>query len=713
MVTKSRLPAIVWTAVFCALDVVLCIVCLCGHGHDFAWANFQRQFSERYSFLRSTVDFLFISILRTVFFAAGCAYLCASKNPLRVLTMVSQASFSICILVGSFSPTKLLALHENDNRPFFGDWLVLVENAIFALLGHFLRATADHDPANYERLNGATSREDLEEEEEEDGCFTFPGFTWLFIFSVTKVFVPYYVGQVIASVITTEGDKYAALYAAVKLMVALSIVSTRTRRINRAVRNNLFTSLVNQDVAFFDKHKTGEITSGLTADTQTMSDTVFLRNIVQMGGSMIFMLALSWKLSTVPFIVVPIILVASKIFGVYYDMLSEQTQEAVAHSNDVAEEVLSTMRTVRSFACEDEEVRRFYEKLTFTLHVTKKKAVAYVGFLWVSELFQAVINISVLWYGGHLVLTKQLQKDLLVAFLLYQMQLAENIRQLSEGVDGAYAYIDRKPQIPTDGQYVPEKVTGRIQFENVHFSYPTRKTIPILKNLSFTVEPGEVVALVGPHFYAPSAGRILIDGIPLRDYEHHFIHNTIALVGQEPNISYGLDECKMADVKHAAQLANAHDFIVQTTEGYETNVGEKGSQMSGGQKQRIAIARGCPTSALDTESEHLVQEAIYKNLKGRSVKKKGKSVIECRILLYRLSGESWSRWALHQELLSQEGTYQTLVKRQMIGGGEPTAPQPLPQVPSAARSFNISPRSMAQSLLATSFTQSTTSFQSK
>lgn len=206
---------------------------------------------------------------------------------------------------------------------------------------------------------------------------------------------------------------------------------------------------------------------------------------------MLFMLTLCWKLSMVPFIVVPIIMVASKIFGVYYDFLSEKTQEAIAQSNDVAEECLSTMRTVRSFACETTEASRFYEKLTFTLYVTRQKAFAYIFFLWTSELFQAVINIAVLWYGGHLVLSGELQKDLLVAFLLYEMQLTDNIRQLGEVWTGlaqsvgasrkVFQYIDRKPLIDTNGTYIPEKIVGRIQFENVNFAYPSRPHLPILK----------------------------------------------------------------------------------------------------------------------------------------------------------------------------------------------------------------------------------------
>ncbi|ETN84773.1 antigen peptide transporter 2 family protein [Necator americanus] len=519
-------------------------------------------------------------------------------------------------------------------------------------------------------------------------------------------------------------------------------------RINRAIRNDLFTALVRQDVAFYDAHKTGEITSRLAADCQTMSDTVamnvnvFLRNTVMLLGSMIFMMTLSWRLSLITFILVPIIFVASKIFGTYYDYLSEKTQDAVAESNDVAEEVLSTMRTVRSFACENVEGDRFYLKLTKTLSITKTKAIAYVGFLWVSEatiqLFQTFIIVAVLWYGGHLVLSNKMKADLLVSFLLYQMQLGDNLRQMGEVWTGlmqsvgasrkVFEYIDREPTILHYGTSQPSTLKGRIEFRNVHFSYPTRSNLPILRDLSFTVEPGETVALVGPsgsgksscialleNFYQPNAGQVLVDGVPLEEYEHHFIHRKIALVGQEPvlfarsvteNIRYGVDVME-ADVVKAAEMANAHGFIMQTTHKYETNVGEKGSQMSGGQKQRIAIARALvrepiillldeATSALDTESEHLVQEAIYKNLEGKSViliahrlstVEKADKIIVINKASYqslqisvrknfidKFQGKV-EQVGTHEELLKQPGTYATLVARQMMGDQRPHTAQ--------------------------------------
>jgi ATP-binding cassette subfamily B (MDR/TAP) protein 9 len=268
-----------------------------------------------------------------------------------------------------------------------------------------------------------------------------------------------------------------------------------------------------------------------------------------------------------------------------------------------------------------------------------------------------------------------------------------------------------------------------------------------MQDLSFTVNPGEVVALVGPsgggkssciamieHFYEPNYGEVLLDGIPIRDYDHKYLHTKIALVGQEPvlyarsvreNISYGYGQTTEEMIHRAAKMANAHNFIMDTTEGYETDVGEKGSQMSGGQKQRIAIARAIvrepvvllldeATSALDSESEHLVQEAIQKNLNGKTVIVIAHrlSTVENADKIIVISGGRVQQMGVHKELINQEGIYKQLVQRQMLGGEmDEVKPQDLPVVKAKSRKISrIRPSSpigsMAQSFLGTSVASS-------
>ncbi|KAK5965742.1 ABC tran and ABC membrane domain containing prote in [Trichostrongylus colubriformis] len=773
-----------WGVALSVLDIAGCLLCGLLHGSTPSWSNITSQFTS-FSIFTSTVDLMLLCAVRVVLWLLPAVF--HKVGRVDHLPHMKQVIFCTSLLMYAASPTKLLLITEKLNPGTYlpvGDYAFLVWNFLAAfLLDLSWKTYFIHPPSSYVLVEEQDEDEELPPKETFDLIFRLlqyckrewiwhvSGFSWLFIYSVTRIFSPYYTGQVIAIVVATKS--YSALATSIYIMIIISLVSAIAAglrggsfeyaysRINRAIRHDLFTGLVRQDVAFFDAHKTGEIASRLAADCQTMSDTVamnvnvFLRNAVMLVGSMIFMMTLSWRLSLITFILVPIIFVASKIFGSYYDILSERTQNAVADSNDVAEEVLSTMRTVRSFACEEVEGDRFYMKLTKTLNVTKTKAIAYVGFLWVSELFQTFIIVAVMWYGGHLVLSGKMKSDLLVSFLLYQMQLCENLRQMGEVWTGlmqsvgasrkVFEYIDRIPSILHYGTAQPSVLQGRIEFRNVHFSYPTRSNLPILRDLSFTVEPGETVALVGPsgsgksscialleNFYQPNAGQVLVDGVPLEDYEHQYIHRKIALVGQEPvlfarsvteNIRYGVDVME-ADVVKAAEMANAHGFIMQTTMKYETNVGEKGSQMSGGQKQRIAIARALvrepaillldeATSALDTESEHLVQEAIYKNLDGKSVILIAHrlSTVEKADKIIVINKGKVEQIGTHEELLKLPGTYATLVAKQMMGE-QGRSQRLMPSTQSRAVSVSGS-HHVAPSLLSSSFTHSASSMTSR
>lgn len=283
-----------------------------------------------------------------------------------------------------------------------------------------------------------------------------------------------------------------------------------------------------------------------------------------------------------------------------------------------------------------------------------------------------------------------------------------------------FELMSRKPKFVLDGVEKP-LVNGNIHFSEVDFTYPSRPNNPVLKNLTLNIKAGETVALVGPsgggkssivslieHFYQPDNGTITLDGIPIKDINHVYYHQKIALVAQEPilydgsvrhNILYGCDFATEDDMINVSKMANVHDFVIELEKGYDTNCGEKGVQMSGGQKQRIAIARALvrnpavlildeATSALDTESEALVQEALSRCAQERTViiiahrlstiEKADKiavivkgNLVQVRILPRTLHILSFNLFSLqtgtHNELMTDtDGVYYSLVSRQML-----------------------------------------------
>ena len=553
----------------------------------------------------------------------------------------------------------------------------------------------------------------------------------LLLAATGEIFIPYYTGQVIDG-IAIEKDK-AKFMNAIVIMTLISLgtaIAAGLRgglftliaaRFTRRISNFLFGSIVKQEIGFFDSTKTGDIVSRLTSDTTKMSDqvglniNVFLRNCVQSIGTCVFMFKLSWKLTIVTLIGLPLVAFISDIYGDYYKKLSTEVQEATAKANEIAAEVVSSMKTVRSFANEDGEYNRYKNKQDAIYRLRIKESFLYGGYRWCTEILGLTLDVVVLLYGGHLVLEGELSGGYLVSFILYQLQLSFYIDEIGEIYTGlmeavgasqkVFELIDRKPKIENNGVITPNEVLGEVKFQNVSFAYPTRPDISVLDNVSFSVTPGEVIALVGPsgggkstcisllqHFYEPTAGEVLIDSIPVKNFEHKYLHNKVALVGQEPvlyarsvkeNIVYGLEnggEIDQSSVENVSRLANAHSFISDMPEGYNTETGEKGLQLSGGQKQRVAIARALvrnprillldeATSALDAESEHLVQDAIYKNLTSHTVLiiAHRLSTIEKADKIVVIDQGRVIAQGKHRELVEQNGLYAKLVRRQMLG----------------------------------------------
>jgi len=574
----------------------------------------------------------------------------------------------------------------------------------------------------------------------------------LVLAAICEVLLPHFVGETISEIIKAEeaGTLASRPYKGpvIKLLVSAACCGIFSScrgatfiwigsRTSARLRQSLLDTLMRQEIGFFDTTKTGELTSRMTQDCQKVSDqvtlnvNVFLRTIISTITTLIFMYTLSAQLTLVAFISVPAIVVISKQYGKVMRKLSEETQKALADANAVAEEGLSTMATVRSFAAECMESQRFAAKLADFSKLMRRQARFYVVYLASTMMLPQSVTALVLFYGGKLAMENSLRSASLLSFVFYLQTLNSNFSTLGDfysnmvqALGAATRVFDlngREPKLPLDPPagcaaacIVQE---GTLRLEGVRFSYPARADVEVLKGLTLEVPAGKVVALVGPsgngkstviglvkRLYKAQEGCVTLDGADLWSFPHRQYHRVVSIVGQEPvlyarsireNIVYGLENPKgcpqeggqaMADeeVHAAARSANAHGFIEQMPEGYATEVGERGVQLSGGQKQRIAIARAIvrrpkvllldeATSALDAESERQVQQAIDSMIAAGSM-----TVV---IIAHRLStvknshkicviqGGQVVEEGPHEELLTRGGAYFQLVQCQLSGGG--------------------------------------------
>ena len=495
------------------------------------------------------------------------------------------------------------------------------------------------------------------------------------------------------------------------------LFTTAGERVVTRLRQDLFGSLMSQEVGFFDERKTGELTNRLASDTTVLQNAVSvnismgLRNAAQALGGIALLLYTSPVLTGLMLAIVPAVAVGAVTYGRKVRGLSKQTQDALAAANQVAEESLSGIRTVRSFAAERHEVERYRSATERAYDIARRRVGQSSLFMAAASSASYLASAVVLWYGGRLVLDGKMTVGNLTSFLIYSMMVAFALGALTDlwadfmraagAAERVFELIDRQPAIPSSGGERLPLVQGRVEFQQVRFAYPTRPDVPVLQGIDLKLDAGEVVAIVGPsgagkstiagllaRMYDPQGGRVLLDGKPLSALDPEWLRQQIGTVAQEPmlfatsisdNIRYGRMDATDAEVEAAARAANAHEFISRFPEGYRTLVGERGVQLSGGQKQRIAIARAVlknprllvldeATSALDAESEHLVQEALDRLMQGRStiiIAHRLSTVIGAdRVLV--LEGGQVVQSGNHAALMGQEGLYRRLVERQFV-----------------------------------------------
>jgi ABC transporter fused permease/ATP-binding protein len=445
------------------------------------------------------------------------------------------------------------------------------------------------------------------------------------------------------------------------------LFTTAGERIVTNLRARIYEQIVIQEIGFFDARPTGELMSRLASDAGVLQNAVSvnvsmaLRHSAMAIGGVILLFYISPVLTSIMLAVVPPVALSAVLYGRRVRRLSKAAQDALAGAAQVAEEVISSIRTVRAFTQERAETERYRRAVDASYEVSRQRIANMSWFSGGASIAGYGSIALVLWYGGRLVIGQELSAGELTSFILYTLTVAFSIGALGDlfgdfmraigAADRVFELLDRQPEIPISGGKILPRVEGRLSLEDVHFRYPSRPDAPVLEDLSLSLEPGEVVALVGPsgsgkstiaalaqRLYDPLRGRLTLDDVDLRELDPTFLRRQIGVVSQEPtllstsileNIRYGRPDASLEEVEAAMRAANAAEFIDRFPERLATPVGERGIQLSGGQKQRVAIARAIlknpavlildeATSALDAESEHLVKEALDRLQRGRT-----------------------------------------------------------------------------------------------
>jgi subfamily B ATP-binding cassette protein MsbA len=485
-------------------------------------------------------------------------------------------------------------------------------------------------------------------------------------------------------------------------------------RVVADLRKKVYRHLHRQSLRFFEDRRTGDLTSRLTNDVGSVRSAVkdalsnLLTRSLSLVGSVGLMVVLNWRLSLIIFLIVPAVTGAAVYFGRKIRALARDIQDRLADTTAIAEEALAAIRVVKAFAQPDYEVRRYNDAVEDLFGTARYRVL-------VSALFESAVGllffaalVAIFWYGGREVLAGRLTEGDLVAFVFYAFNIARSVGSMSQlystfnsaagATERLFTLLDTEPELrdAPDATALPP-IEGHVQLEHVTFGYD--EDHPVLHDISLDVAPGQTVAFVGPSgagkstlmsllpcFYAPQTGRVRVDGYDLSTVTRRSLREQIASVSQKvqlfnttirDNIRYGRLDASDEAVAEAARAANAHDFIVDLPDGYDTAVGERGVKLSGGQRQRVAIARALlrdarlllldeATSSLDSASEALVQDALERLMEGRTtfIIAHRLSTVQTADRLFVLDEGCIVQRGTHAELMQKEGLYRRLASYQ-------------------------------------------------
>jgi ATP-binding cassette subfamily B protein len=473
-----------------------------------------------------------------------------------------------------------------------------------------------------------------------------------------------------------------------------------SERSMRDIRIALYSQLVQLPMTFFDKRRTGELISRITADVSMLQDTFsvtlaeLFRQIITLLAGVVFLMVTTPKLTLFMLATFPVLVIIAMVFGKFIRKLSKQAQDELAAANVIVEETLQSIMTVKSFAGEEYESGRYRKGLNRVVDVALKAAGfrgAFISFI-IFALFGGIV--AVMWYGATLVASGEMTVGDLVSFVLYTTFIGGSIAGLGDiygqiqkaigSSERVLEILDEEPEMST-ADFQKVRMSGDVRFEQVRFNYPTRPELEVLKNINLHIPAGEKVALAGQSgagkstiiqlllkFYPVEKGAILVDGKNISEWNLKQLRSNIGIVPQEvllfggsirENIAYAKPDATEEEIIEAAKKANAWQFISKFPEGLATTVGERGIKLSGGQRQRVAIARAIlkdpailildeATSSLDAESEALVQEALDELMKNRTT-----IIIAHRLATIRKVDRIY---VLKDGEIVEEGTHETL-----------------------------------------------------